>query len=69
MSHNYILEYWEDGEWLVGRLKGIPGVFSQGKTLDELIENVQDAYRLMIEADDPIPIEVEPQYVEIELAV
>jgi predicted RNase H-like HicB family nuclease len=34
--------------WYVGRLKGVPGVFSQGKTLDELEDNVRDAYRMMI---------------------
>ena len=36
MSQSFILEYWNDDGWLVGRLKGIPGVFSQGQTLEEL---------------------------------
>ena len=69
MQNTYKLEYWSDGDWLVGRLKGIPGVFSQGRTLQELIENVQDAYRMMIETEAPVPVNVEPNYVEIELAV
>ncbi|SDB60970.1 hypothetical protein SAMN05660653_03152 [Desulfonatronum thiosulfatophilum] len=43
------LVYWEDGGWMVGKIKEIPGVFSQGETLDELLENISDAYRLMIE--------------------
>ena len=30
------MEYWKDGSWLVGCLPQVPGVFSQGKTLDEL---------------------------------
>jgi len=34
--------------WYVGRLVEVPGVFSQGTTLDELVENIQDAYELMI---------------------
>ena len=34
---------------LVGRLKEVPGVFSQGKTLDELKENIIDAYRMMLD--------------------
>jgi predicted RNase H-like HicB family nuclease len=50
------LEYWLDEEWYVGRLRGIPGVFSQGKTLDELEENIRDAYQMMLE-DDPPPTE------------
>ena len=37
-------EYWEDDGWLVGRLVEVPGVFSQGETIDELKENIQDAY-------------------------
>ncbi len=47
----FTLEYWEDEGWFVGRLIEVPGVFSQGETLDELIENVRDAYRMMIEAE------------------
>ena len=30
------LEYWEDEGWLVGRIVEVPGVFSQGETLDDL---------------------------------
>ncbi|WP_299402397.1 type II toxin-antitoxin system HicB family antitoxin [Acaryochloris sp. IP29b_bin.148] len=43
MTQSFILEYWNDDDWLVGRLKGIPGVFSQGQTLAELKENIRDA--------------------------
>ncbi len=45
------LEYWEDEEWLVGRLIEVPGVFSQGETLDELKKNIQDAYKLMLDSE------------------
>lgn len=69
MLNRHTIEYWQDGEWLVGRLKGIPGVFSQGKSLDELIENIRDAYRMMVESNEPIPMDVVPKYVEIEIAV
>jgi predicted RNase H-like HicB family nuclease len=43
------LEYWKDGDWYVGRLPQIRGVFSQGATLQELEENNCDAYQLMLE--------------------
>jgi predicted RNase H-like HicB family nuclease len=43
------LEYWKDGGWLVGRLPQVPGVFSQGATIEELEENIRDAYRMMLE--------------------
>jgi predicted RNase H-like HicB family nuclease len=55
MSQSFMLEYWLDGDWYVGRLKGVPGVFSQGQTLEELEENIQDAYRMMIDEQDSAP--------------
>jgi len=48
MKRFFTLEYWQDDGWYVGRLKEVPGVFSQGKTLEELKENVIDAYRMML---------------------
>jgi len=50
-----VLEYWEDDGWLVGRLRGVPGAFSQGQTLEELEENIRDAYKLMLADEDPLP--------------
>lgn len=43
------LNYWLDDGWFVGKLIEIPGVFSQGETLDELIENIKEVYNLMVE--------------------
>jgi predicted RNase H-like HicB family nuclease len=39
MVRYFTLEYWLDDGWYVGRLKEIPGVFSQGETLQDLEEN------------------------------
>ena len=47
----FTLEYWEDDRWFVGRLVDVPGVFSQGENLEKLKENIQDAYRLIIESE------------------
>lgn len=49
MPGQFTLEYWEDDGWYVGRLKEVPGLFSQGESLSELEENIRDAYRLMQE--------------------
>jgi predicted RNase H-like HicB family nuclease len=49
MKRFFTLEYWLDDAWYVGRLREVPGVFSQGETLSELQENIADAYRLMLE--------------------
>jgi predicted RNase H-like HicB family nuclease len=49
MQHQFTLEFWEDEGWFVGKLKEVPGVFSQGETLEELEENIADAYKLVCE--------------------
>ena len=51
MERHFTLEYWMDDEWYVGKLKEVPGVFSQGTTLDELETNIRDAYSLMVETE------------------
>ncbi len=53
MLRNFTLEYWIDDNWYVGKLKEVPGAFSQGETLDELLENIKDAYRLILEDAAP----------------
>ena len=57
MLKHFTLEYWTDEGWYVGRLKEISGVFSQGETLEELEDNIRDAYKLMMleEGEDVIP--------------
>ena len=47
----YTLIYWQDGQWLVGRLRERSDVFSQGMTLSELETNIQEALNLMEETD------------------
>jgi predicted RNase H-like HicB family nuclease len=61
------LEYWKEGPWLVGRLTQVPGVFSQGATLEELEENILDAYRMMREEQDAKPASSDVQTREIEV--
>jgi predicted RNase H-like HicB family nuclease len=56
MTQTFTLEYWKDKTWYVGRLKEVPGVFSQAKTLSELERNIKEAYRLMQEEETTIPL-------------
>ena len=55
MLRYFTLEYWLDEGWYVGRLKEVPGVFSQGETLQEFEENIREAYQLMMEEEEPEP--------------
>ena len=68
MKRLFTLEYWVDEGWFVGKLKEVPGVFSQAESLEELKENIADAYRLMIEAE-PGPEHVDTQTIELGLEV
>lgn len=63
-KHRFLLEYWRDNDWYVGRLREVSGVFSQGETLEELQENIREAYELMM-ADEPTDVQV----MEVEIDV
>ncbi len=67
MTQALILEYWRDDNWFVGRLRGIPGVFSQGQTLDELEENIRDAYKLITEDEEPAPADAKTKELVLEV--
>jgi predicted RNase H-like HicB family nuclease len=68
MTRAFTLEYWQDEGWYVGRVREVPGVFSQGKTLAELEDNVRDAYQLVVE-DEEVATPPGAQRKEIELPV
>jgi len=68
MRGQFTLEFWRDGEFYVGRLLEVPGVFSQGETLEELQENIQDAYDLIVTQErPPAPATAQQQQVELEI--
>lgn len=62
MKRFFTLEYWQDDSWFVGKIREVPGVFSQGETLTELKENITDAYRMMLETE----IETEPSHTGVQ---
>ena len=40
-----------DGDWWVGSVEELPGVNTQGRTLDEARENLRDAVAMVIAAN------------------
>jgi len=54
MEAKYTLEYWLDEGWYVGKIKEIPGVFSQGESIEKLEENIIDAYKLVMLENESI---------------
>ncbi len=52
MPTQFTLQYWIEDDWYIGRLKEVPGVFSQGETLEELENNIREVYFLMGQEDE-----------------
>ncbi len=63
-----VIEEDEDGVYVVS-CPALRGCYSQGATIEEAVENINDAIRLHIEArkaiGEPIPIEVLIDEVEV----
>ena len=62
MIRNFTLDFWIDDGWYVGKLREVPGVFSQGANLEELKINIKDAYNLMM-GHRPIDIISPPEVI------
>ena len=66
MPVRFTLQYWLDDGWYVGRLREVPGVFSQGESLEELEENIRDAYELVrAGGEESVPEGTLTKFVEI----
>ena len=45
--------YWKGEKFWLGKLLEHPEIMTQGKTLEELEENIRDAYMMMVMDDVP----------------
>lgn len=50
MEYTVIIHKDEKRGWYTGKCVQVPGAMSQGKTLDELMENMKDAIRISVES-------------------
>ncbi len=51
--HQTTMIYWKSEKFWLGKLLGHPEIMSQGETIQELEENLKDAYHLMLLDDVP----------------
>lgn len=51
-KYNVIIEKDEEG-WLVSDVVELPGCYTQGKTMDQLLKRTKEAIQAYIEADEP----------------
>ena len=49
MQYTVIIHKDEESGWYTGQCVQIPGALSQGRSLDELMENMKEAISLMVE--------------------
>ncbi len=45
--------YWQDGNFWLGKILERPDIMTQGESLEELENNLKDAYFLMVMEDVP----------------
>ena len=64
MGKIFTLMYWIDQSWYVGKLKEVPGVFSQGRSLDDLKINIVDAYHLMLKEENTVLPNIDPKEIK-----
>jgi predicted RNase H-like HicB family nuclease len=50
---NLTVIYWKEEKFWLGKFEEHPEIMTQGETVDELMENLRDAYKLMIFEDVP----------------
>ena len=53
MMNEMTMVYWKGEKFWLGKLKERPDIMTQGDTLEELEENLRDAYRMMVMEDVP----------------
>ena len=58
MASQLKIVYWKGERLWLGKFIDHPEIMSQGETLQELEENLRDAYRELLLEDIPTPFEV-----------
>ena len=63
MKPKMTMVYWKSDKFWLGKLLEHPEIMTQGETLEELEENIKDAYLLM--AMDDVPEEYQVKEISI----
>jgi len=64
MKFKVIVREGEDG-WYVVEVPSLPGCISQGKTMEEAIENIKEAIELYLEPDEDVLSVGKGQVIEV----
>ncbi len=63
MNTKMTMLYWKSNKFWLGKILEHPDIMTQGETLEELEENIKDAYRLMVL--DEVPEKYETKEISI----
>lgn len=58
MKKKLTMVYWKGEKFWLGKPLEYPEIMTQGKTLEELEENLKDAYQMMVMDDVPETYEI-----------
>ena len=66
MKFNVTIEHDEDGIW-IAECPPIPGCISQGKTKEQVLDNIKEAIELCLEvrAEKGLPLTIETRQIEV----
>ncbi|MFO8101536.1 MAG: type II toxin-antitoxin system HicB family antitoxin [Dehalococcoidia bacterium] len=65
-TYQAVIEKCSDTDLYVGYIPGFPGAHSQGKTLDELNDNLREVVAMLLEDGEP---DLEAEFVGIQTVV
>ena len=63
-AYNYVVEKCSDTGMYVGYVPGFPGAHSQGESIDELRDNMQEVVEMLLEDGEP---QLEAEFVGTEI--
>jgi predicted RNase H-like HicB family nuclease len=63
MDSELTMIYWKGDHFWLGKFKERPDIMTQGRTIEELEENLRDAYHLMVM--DDVPEEYQEKHIAV----
>jgi len=69
MEHHYTAIIIKSDDWYAGTVKELSGVHTQGKTVEEVKENLKEAIAMVIESNTRHFIAQAEEYIEEDLVV
>lgn len=60
MEYHFTAIFQKSGDWWIGWVEELPGANTQGRTLEEARENMQEAIRMMLDDEEAFEPDTTP---------